>query len=117
MGAIAGAGAATIGVLATHGRPTEVYPEMALTFRTLEPLTISTERAGMAFQPVTQSDYETRQLVQRSGPPRMAVSPYYGGYYGGWGYPYYYSPYYYGSSLMFYSGPRFYYGGRGYRRW
>ena len=117
LGAIAGAGAATIGVLSTHGRATEVYPEMALTFRSLEPLTISTERTAMAFRPVTQTDYETRQLVERAGPPRMAASPY---YYGGYGYPYpyYYSPFYYGygPSFYFYGGPRFYYGGHGYHR-
>jgi hypothetical protein len=119
MGAIAGAAASTIGVLVTRGRATVVDPESVLTFRTLAPITISTERSAQAFQPVQQQDFAHRQLQQRRVMPAPAY-PYYAGY------PYYYSPwyspYYFGPSFYFYSGPRFYggrgyyYGGRGYYR-
>jgi hypothetical protein len=115
MGAIAGAGASIIGVLATRGKPTVVYPETVLTFRLEAPVTISTERSEQAFQPVGQQDYEQREL-HRQGPPRLAGPPRpYGSPYP---YPYvgYYPPFY-GPSLFFYSGPRFYYGRGFYRRW
>lgn len=117
MGAIAGAGASIIGVLATRGHATVVYPETELTFRLEAPITISTERSEQAFQPVTQRDYEQHNLDRR-GPPRLARGP--APYYGGYGYPYYgagYPPFFYGPAFFFHSGPRFY-GGRGfYRRW
>jgi hypothetical protein len=116
MGAIAGAGAGIIGVLATRGRATVVYPETVLTFRLEAPVAISTERSEDAFQPVSQRDYEQREL-QRQRPPRLAGGPPpYGSPYP---YPYvgYYPPLYYGPSLYFYSGPRFFYGRGFYRRW
>ena len=118
MGAAAGAAASTVGVLVTRGRPTVVYPESALTFRTLEPLIISADRAPQAFQPVRQEDYESR-LQRRAGPPPSMYPP--PAYYGGYAYPYYpyswYPPFFYGPSFYFYSGPRFFYG-RGFgRRW
>ena len=119
MGAIAGAGASIIGVLATRGRATEVYPEMALTFRLEAPITISTERSEQAFQPVGQEDYE-QQGFDRQGPQMRPRPSLYGGpgYYGRpalYG-PGYYSPFFYGPSFYFHSGPRFY--GRGFgRRW
>jgi hypothetical protein len=106
MGAIAGAAASTIGVLATRGRATEVYPEAPLTFRLEAPLTVS---AG-AFPPVGPQDYEQGNLAQRRPTMRGAPPPYYGGYGYGYPYPYYYSPYYYGYGPSF-----FFYGGRGYR--
>jgi len=115
MGAIAGAAASTIGVLVTRGRATEVYPEMPLTFRLEEPITIPVEYA-QAFQPVTQQDYEQRMLARTPPTLRRVVAPppfYYGGY------PYFYGPGYgygYGPSIFFSTGR--YYGGRGrYRRW
>ena len=52
-------------VLVTRGRPTEVYPETPLTFRLETPITIPAEDAD-AFPPVTQQDFEQRNLV-RSG--------------------------------------------------
>jgi hypothetical protein len=132
IGALAGAAASTIGVLVTRGRATEVYPETTLTFRTLEPLNISTERSSRAFQPVRQGDYEA-QFQQRgsSQTPTVVQAPaYYGGYYpywpsfyygagwgggwwgGGWG-----GGWGWGPSVFVYSGPR-YYGHYGrYRRW
>ena len=119
MGAIAGAAASTIGVLVTRGRPTVVYPEAVLTFRTLQPLTISTERSAPAFLPVSQEDYAPQQLQRRAGQPSiMARTPAY--YYGD---PYYSSPrvfiysrprFYpdYGPRIFIYSAPRFYTGYR-----
>ena len=121
MGAIAGAGASIIGVLATRGRATEVYPEMALTFRLEAPITISTERSEQAFQPVGQEDYEQRGFDRQRPQMRPRPSLYGGGYYGPGYYgpaygPGYYSPFFYGPSFYFRSGPRFYGRGLG-RRW
>lgn len=109
MGAIAGAAASTIGVLVTRGRPTVILPEATLTFRTLAPLTISTERAGQAFPLVRQEDYEPRQLQRRVSAPSLYPPMYYPGYYA----PY---PYFYGPSFFYYSRPVFFHG-RGFRRW
>jgi hypothetical protein len=89
VGAAAGAAASTIGVLLTRGRATEVYPEELLTFRTMDPLTISTDHSSLAFTPVRQEDYEP------SAPPRqphLARRPAYGGY--PYPYPYGYPPLY-----------------------
>jgi hypothetical protein len=91
VGAAAGAAASTIGVLMTRGRATEVYPEALLTFRTTEPLTISTDRSSLAFMPVRQEDYAPDGQPRQ---PRLARRPGYGGY----PYPpYLYGPGYYGS--------------------
>ena len=111
MGAIAGAAASTIGVLVTRGRATKVYPESVLTFRTVEPLYISTRYSGQAFQPVRQEDYERTLQQRRDGPPPSLRpwAPYFGGYY----YPY--SPFFYGPRTFFRTGPRFY-SGRGFSR-
>lgn len=126
IGAGAGAAAGAIGVLLTRGRPTEIYPEMVLTFRMEAPVMISTERAPNAFRYVDPQDYERAPVqtqLQRRPAPRPLVRPYaYGGYWGG------YDPFYYGYGygfgptlgFGFYSGPRgffgrgFYGGGRGY---
>jgi hypothetical protein len=86
IGAGAGAAASTIGVLLTRGRPTEVYPEAILTFRTQEPLTISTDRSSLAFVPVRQEDYAPDAQPRQ---PRLARRP------PGYG-PYPYPPYPYG---------------------
>jgi hypothetical protein len=104
VGAAAGAAASAIGVLLTRGRATEVYPEAILTFRTVAPLTIQTDRARHAFQPVSQADYEPRPL-QRRAPPTLMPPPYYSRYYGP------YSPYFYGPSFYYYSRPVYYRGG------
>lgn len=120
IGAAVGAAASGIGVLTTRGRATEVYPEAEVTFRTMAPITISTDRSAQAFTPVRQEDFEPRlqqrrsTTIVRNGP----VYPYYGGgYWGGnyWGY----SPFW-GPSFSFYSTRRFGYGygggfGGGYR--
>jgi hypothetical protein len=119
VGAAAGAAASVIGVLVTRGRPTVIYPEDTLTFRTLAPIPISTDAAPQAFLPVQQSDYQS--TAQTRGPVRRAPAPapYYGGpYFGGpyFGYPYpYYGPYFYGPRVFIYGGRGFGYG-RG-RRW
>jgi hypothetical protein len=85
VGAAAGAAASTIGVLLTRGRPTEVYPEALLTFRTQDPITISTDRSSQAFAPVRQDDYASDPQPR----PRLAQRR------PGYGYPYPY-PYPYG---------------------
>lgn len=76
IGAGAGAAASTIGVLMTRGRPTEVYPESLLTFRTTEPITISTDRSSVAFAPVRQEDYAPEAQAR----PRLVRRPVYRGY-------------------------------------
>jgi hypothetical protein len=112
IGALAGAVASGIGVMATRGRATEIFPEMVVTFRTVAPVTISTERAPHAFEPVRQSDYNNQSLERRPAPQRRP-SMYYGG-----GYGYGYDPYFYGPGLWYgggygYWGPRYYGGGGG----
>ena len=77
--------AGVIGVVATRGHATEIHPEAMLTFRTIDTVTIATDRSGDAFRPVQQQDY--RSQVQ---PRQSAVAPapyYYGGYYGAYPYP------------------------------
>jgi hypothetical protein len=75
VGAAAGAAASTIGVLLTRGRPTEVYPEEMLTFRTLEPLTIATERSSLAFVPVRQEDYASETQCRHIRTRRTCTVP------------------------------------------
>jgi hypothetical protein len=77
MGALAGVAASTIGVLATRGRPVEIYPESLLTFRTLSPLVIWTGRSAHAFLPVRQDDYDHRALERRAGSRRTYAAPIY----------------------------------------
>ncbi len=126
IGAAVGAAASGIGVLTTRGRATEIYPEAEITFRTMEPIAINTDRASQAFVSVRQQDFEP--TLQQRGQPATIVRrgpgyPYYGGgYYGGsywnnyygsgWGY----SPFW-GPSFYLYSRPRFYggFGGGGFR--
>jgi hypothetical protein len=68
IGAGIGAGAATIGVLSTKGKATEIYPESTLTFRLDAPLIVSTVRGRQAFQPVQPEDY--RELPELRRPQR-----------------------------------------------
>jgi hypothetical protein len=91
IGAGAGAAAGIIGVLSTRGRPTEIPPETVLSFRLQAPVTISTDKSQYAFQPVTQSDYDshTSQGHERMARPGPPPPPYY------YPYPYAY-PYAYG---------------------
>jgi hypothetical protein len=113
MGALAGAGASTIGVLLTRGRATVVYPEATLTFRTLAPVPVSTERAKHAFQAVRQDDYENRQLQRRAVvPPSLLPPPM---YFPGYSYWPHYSPFLYGPSFFLYSRPVFFHS-RGFHR-
>jgi hypothetical protein len=99
IGAGAGAAAGIIGVLSTRGRPTEIPPETVLSFRLQAPVTISTEKSQFAFQPVTQSDYDSHsaqghERMARPGPP---PPPYYYphpyAYPYAYGYPYPYAVY------------------------
>jgi hypothetical protein len=90
IGAGVGATAGIIGVMSTNGKPTVIAPETVLSFRLQAPVTISTENSQFAFQPVTQSDYDSRTSqgrprMNRPGPP---ASPYYYPYSYAYGYPY-----------------------------
>jgi hypothetical protein len=107
IGAGVGATAGIIGVMSTPGKPTAIPPETVLSFRLQAPVTISTENSQLAFQPVTQADYDSRSAQQgrprmnRPGPPPPP-------------YPYY--PYAYGYPYGYYPEPFFgfgYYGGWG----
>jgi hypothetical protein len=121
IGAGVGATAGIVGVMSTPGKPTVIPPETVLSFRLQAPVSISTEKSQFAFQPVTQSDYDSRSA---QGRPRMArpglPPPPYPYYPYPYAYPYAYAyPYPYG----YYPEPFFgfgYYGGfgrfGGYRR-
>jgi hypothetical protein len=113
LGAIAGAGAAIIGVLATRGRDTEIYPEESIAFRTLAPVSVSTERSAQAFQSVQQDDFAPNQnFQQRVTRPATLYGPgnfYAGGFYS----PNYWGPGFFGPGLGFYHSPRFFGGGFG----
>ena len=108
IGAIAGGLAGAIGVVATRAHATEIHPEALLTFRTIDPVTISTDQSGGAFQPVRQYDYQSQiQPRERAEAPDYGYN---GGYYGVYPYygypyyPYYYDPYFYGPSIGFFYG-------------
>ncbi len=101
IGALSGAAASLIGVLVTRGKPTVVYPESVLTFRTLAPLTILTDRSRQAFRPVSQADYEQPGLQRRAGPPPAPRPAYYTDY----RYDYPYRRFYYGTTFHFFTGP------------
>ena len=116
IGAIVGAAASTIGILATRGKPTVVYPEDQLTFRLEAPLFVSVDAMGDAFQPVRPEDYQQNRTLQRRPPSQGPPPPIYAGspyppYYGG-----YYGPYWYGPSVVVYSRPHYYYPHGGYHR-
>jgi hypothetical protein len=108
IGAGVGATAGMIGVMSANGRPAVIAPETVLTFRLQAPVTISTANSQFAFQPVSQSDLNSRSpgsrpRMARPGPP--PPPPYY--------YPY---PYAYGYPYAVYPAPFFgfgYYGGFG----
>ena len=106
VGAAAGLLTSTIGVLVTRGRPTVIFPEALLTFKTSEAVSFSTERSAYAFQPAGPQDYAPALQTRTMTGPHAVYRPY------GWGYPYpYYSPYpYFGTGI--YIG-----GGRYGRRW
>jgi hypothetical protein len=112
IGAGVGATAGIIGVMSTPGRPTVISPETVLSFRLQAPVTISTEKSQFAFQPVTQSDYDSRSpqnrpRMARPGPPPPPYYPYPYAYPYAYAYPY---PYAYYPAPFFGFG---YYGGYG----
>jgi hypothetical protein len=117
IGAGAGAAAGIIGVLVTRHHPTVVYPESALTFQVISPITVSTERAPQAFRFIGPEDYQQPMTYAARPGPRPMPGP---GYYGpAYAYPYpyryYYGyPYYWGPSVGIYWGGGW---GGGYRRW
>ncbi len=75
IGAAAGAAAGITGVLLTRGRPTVIPPETVLTFQLESPLTFSTQQSRVAFRPVSQQDYDSRDTLHRRT-DRFAVPPY-----------------------------------------
>lgn len=92
IGGGVGVAAGILAVLISRGRPTEVPPETVLSFRLQSPVTIYTDRSQLAFQPVTQADYDSqssqdRPNLQRRGPPPYYSYPY------PYGYPYPYALY------------------------
>jgi len=95
IGAGVGATAGIIGVMSTPGKPTVISPETVLSFRLQAPVTVSTDKSQFAFQPVTQSDYDSHSSQARPRMARPSPPPYYSGPYGypyAYGYPY---PYFY----------------------
>ena len=88
VGAAAGIGA----VLLTRGHPTEIAPETPLSFQLVDPVTVDTTTARMAFLPVTQQDYDGQRDHRR---PRLVRGPYGPcGYYGPcYAYPAYFGVY------------------------
>jgi len=106
IGAGAGAVAGIATVLLTRGRPTIVQPEMELSFRLEDAVSVDTTQSQQAFLPVTQRDYENGHGDYRR--PRLAAGypyPYYPYY------PYgYYGPYWYPGVVVYgggWWGPRF----------
>jgi hypothetical protein len=122
IGAGAGALAGLAGVLSTRGRPTVVPPETLLSFALAAPITLTTEHSQIAFQPVTQADYQRDQdaYAPANRPPHIAGGvpayppppPYV------YAYPCYYDPFCYPyHGWGFYPGPVVgFYGGFGLRR-
>lgn len=108
IGAAAGLLTSTVGVLATRGRPTVIFPEALLTFKTAAPVSFNTERSAYAFQPASQQDYQPAMQTRTMAGPRPMYRPY--GY--GYPYPYFGAPYPYYGTGIFIGGGR-YYG----RRW
>jgi hypothetical protein len=106
VGAGAGAIAGVIGVLATRGHPTVIYPESLLTFQLEAPVTVSTTQAPQAFHYVELDAYARNSQAQNSppAPPSLcngrgcAPPPPPPDYYG----PAYYPPFF------TYFGPAFY---------
>jgi hypothetical protein len=100
VGAAAGLVASTVGVLVTRGRPTYIYPEALLTFKTTDAVPFTTQNSTYSFQPAQPQDYSpampSHTLVGRPGygpgPYGYPYGPYpyaYGYPYYGYGYPYY----------------------------
>lgn len=114
IGAGIGATAGIAGVMSTPGKPTAISPETVLSFRLQNPVTISTANSQFAFQPVSQSDLDSRPRQNRPQMRRPAPPPYYGYPYA-YGYPYEYR-YGYGYPYSWYPGPVIglgFYGGYG----
>jgi len=100
IGAGAGAAAGMIGVILTRNHPTIIYPETALTFQTMAPMTISTTSSPQAFRYVGPEDYNHPGMQTATG-SRRVPPPGYSYYYApGYGYPYPYP--YYGYSYPWY---------------
>jgi hypothetical protein len=126
IGAGAGALVGLAAVVATHNHPAVIYPETALTFQIVQPVTVSTVNAPQAFRYAGPEDFQP-QLTRGPAAPR----PYPGAAYGpspaypGYAYPP--AAYVYAAPGYYYPGyyrPYPYYWGRGaavvhggYRHW
>ena len=88
VGAAAGIGA----VLLTRGHPTEIAPETPLSFQLVDPVTVDTTTARMAFLPVTQQDYDGGREHRRTRYARGPYSPC-GPYWPCYAYPAYFGVY------------------------
>jgi hypothetical protein len=89
-GSTPAAGAPTVGVLATKGHDSVIYPGTLLTFQVATPITISTANANGAYRYVSPDDYTQTRTTQVAARP---ATVYGAGYpypypYWGYGYPY-----------------------------
>jgi len=82
IGAGIGAAAGLAGVLATRGRPTEVYPETMLTFQLESAIDVDTTHSG-AFRYADSRDYQQDRNYSARRPAPSRGGPAYGGGYGG----------------------------------
>ena len=101
----------------TRGRPTYIYPEALLTFKTTDAVPFTTQNSTYSFQPAQPQDYSPAMPSHTMvGRPGYGPGPYgYGPYYGPGPYPYAYGYPYYGYGYPFYGG-LYIRGGFG-RRW
>jgi hypothetical protein len=110
-GSAPAAGATTVGVLATKGHDSVIYPGTLLTFQTENAVTIATGNSNGAFRYVGPDDYSRPSTMntQVATRPAYAYGPGYPYPYYGWGYPY---PYW-GPAIGFGFGFGGFYGFRG----
>jgi hypothetical protein len=109
-GTVAAPGAPTIGVLATKGHASEIYPQTTLTFQTSGAVSINTSNSSGAFRYVGPDDYSRPASMTTNIATRPAYA-YGAGYPYPYPYPYYGYPYYWGPSFGFGIG----FGGWGWR--
>ncbi|HEX3742585.1 MAG TPA: hypothetical protein VHW09_01590 [Bryobacteraceae bacterium] len=112
-----GSAGATVGVLATKGHDSVIYPETLLTFQTGSAITVTTANSAGAFRYVGPDDYNrpagmTTHVATRPGYAYSPGYPYYDYPYYGWGYPYpYWGPVGFGFGFGGFYGGGFHGGG------
>jgi hypothetical protein len=108
-----GAGAGVlVGALVTHGHPSVIYPEEALTFQITSPVSFSTLNAPMAFRYVQPGEYDRLARAYSMSPAPATPRVVYGGYPYVYPYPSWYP--YWGPTVGLYFWGGHYYGGPGY---